>query len=93
METGLITEVKQTMWDFLWANPQSAFDNYGDSRAKSGGGKGPDFKFRNDCTERSLKGEGLWTDNMPSAFRTTEGVVEFPSTSQALDALRERING
>ena len=91
---GLLSnDIKQNMWDYLWLNPKSAFDNYGDSRAKSGGGRGPDFKFRNDCGESSLKGEGLWADTMPSAFRTHEGTVEFPSTSKALDALRERING
>ncbi len=88
----LANDTKQTMWDYLWIFPQSVFDNYGDSRAKSGGGKGPDFKFRNDCGEERLIGEGLWADSMPTAFRTDEGTVEFPSTSKALDALRERIN-
>ena len=83
---------KQAMWDFLWNNPSgTVFDNYGDTRAKSGGGKGPDFKFRNDCGNDNLKGEGLWTDSMPSAFRTAEGIVEFASRSQALDALRGRV--
>ena len=83
---------KQAMWDFLWNNPSgTVFDNYGDTRAKSGGGKGPDFKFRNDCGTDNLKGEGLWTDSMPSAFRTAEGIVEFASRSQALDALRGRV--
>ncbi|MBD36146.1 MAG: hypothetical protein CL512_05205 [Actinobacteria bacterium] len=82
---------KQSMWDFLWENPSTVFNNYGDSRSKSGGGKGPDFKFRNDCGNDTYKGEGLWTDSMPSAFRTAEGIVEFASKGQALDALRERV--
>ena len=82
---------KQAMWDFLWENPSTVLNNYGDSRAKSGGGKGPDFKFRNDCGNDNFKGEGLWTDSMPSSFRTAEGIVEFASKGQALDALRERV--
>ena len=82
---------KQAMWDFLWENPSTVFNNYGDSRAKSGGGKGPDFKFRNDCGNDNFKGEGLWTDSMPSSFRTAEGIVEVASKGQALDALRKRV--
>ena len=82
---------KQAMWDFLWANPSAVFNNFGDSRSKSGGGKGPDFKFRNDCGNENFKGEGLWADSMPSAFNTAEGVVTFASRSQALSGLRERV--
>ena len=30
---------KQNLWDYVWINPAAVFNNLGDQRAKSGGGK------------------------------------------------------
>lgn len=40
--------------DALINNPGDWYNNVGDSRATSGGGKGPDFRFKNDDNVKSL---------------------------------------
>tara|TARA_B100000519_G_C14082870_1_gene362449 strand:- start:88 stop:588 length:501 start_codon:yes stop_codon:yes gene_type:complete len=80
---------KQNLWDYLYTNPAAAFNNLGDQRAKSGGGKGPDFKFKN--SGNPFSGEGLWADSIPTSFNTAEGVVQFATQMEALDSLKQRL--
>ena len=83
------TNKKQNLWDYLYTNPAAAFNNLGDQRAKSGGGKGPDFKFKN--SGNPFSGEGLWADSIPTSFNTAEGVVQFATQMEALDSLKQRL--
>lgn len=43
----------EALWRQYFENPDQWWDNRGDSRASSGGGKGPDFRHKD-------TGEGLW---------------------------------
>jgi len=83
------TNKKQNLWDYLYTNPAAAFNNLGDQRAKSGGGKGPDFKFKN--SGNPFSGEGLWADSIPTAFNTAEGVVQFATQMEALESLKRKL--
>ena len=80
---------KQNLWDYVYTNPAAVFNNLGDQRAKSGGGKGPDFKFKN--SGNPFSGEGLWADSIPTSFNTAEGVVQFATQMEALESLKQRL--
>tara|TARA_B100000586_G_scaffold63613_1_gene44008 strand:+ start:765 stop:1274 length:510 start_codon:yes stop_codon:yes gene_type:complete len=80
---------KQTMWDYLFTNPGSAFCNINDPRSKTGGGKGPDFRFKN--VGNPYLEEGLWADSVPTRFNTAEGIVQFATKMEAIAELRQRM--
>jgi len=80
---------KQTMWDYLFTNPGSAFCNVNEPRSKTGGGKGPDFRFKN--VGNPFLSEGLWADSVPTLFNTAEGIVQFATKMEAIAELRQRM--
>ena len=80
------TSKYQDKWDFLYNNPKSGFDNWGDSRAKSGGGRGPDFRIKKTSTQ--FADEGLWGDSMPTSFNTPQGLQAYADETEAVNALR-----
>jgi len=83
---GAAASKYQDKWDFLYNNPKSGFDNWGDARAKSGGGRGPDFRIKKTSTQ--FQDEGLWGDSMPTAFNTPAGLQAYADESEAVNALR-----
>jgi len=81
-----VTSKYQDKWDFLYNNPKLGFDNWGETRSKSGGGRGPDFRIKRTATQ--FADDGLWGDSMPTSFNTPEGVQSYSNETEAVNALR-----